>query len=177
MKLFERMKICGKRCLRPKHGTRCARTRRTNPGYTLIELMISMAICGTLSAIAIPQYSSFRNRAYVAVAISDIKNIGKAIILYNLDNNQYPDTLADINMQNRLDPWDQPYVYLRIEGASKPGYGALRKDHSLVPVNSDFDLYSIGPDGKSVAPFTAKASKDDIVRANNGRYIGPVSNY
>jgi general secretion pathway protein G len=171
------MKVCGKKCLRSKSGTRCARTRCTNTGYTLIELMISIAICGTLSAIAIPQYSSFRNRAHVAVAISDIKNIGKAIILYNLDNNQYPDTLADINMQNRLDPWDQPYVYLRIEGAANPGYGDLRKDHSLVPVNSDFDLYSIGPDGKSVAPFTAKDSKDDIVRANNGRYIGPVSNY
>jgi general secretion pathway protein G len=176
-KLFDRLKISGRKCLRLRHGTRRARTRRTNPGYTLIELMISIAICGTLGAIAIPQYSTFKNRAHVAVAISDIKNIGKVIALYNLENNQYPETLADINMQNKLDPWGQPYVYLRIEGAANPGKGVLRKDHSMVPVNSDFDLYSVGPDGMSVAPFTAEASKDDIVRANNGRYIGLVSNY
>jgi len=53
----------------------------------------------------------------------------------------------------------------------------MRKDHNLVPVNSDFDLFSKGKDGQSKSPFTAKASRDDIVRANNGRYIGPVSGY
>ena len=53
----------------------------------------------------------------------------------------------------------------------------MRKDHKMVPVNSDFDLYSKGRDGKSQTPFTSKASRDDIVRANNGRYIGLVSGY
>ena len=47
----------------------------------------------------------------------------------------------------------------------------------MVPVNSDFDLYSMGPDGDSRAPFTAKASRDDIVRASNGGFIGPVSEF
>lgn len=55
--------------------------------------------------------------------------------------------------------------------------GHLRKDHALVPVNTDFDLYSKGKDGKSQSPFTAKASKDDIVRANNGGFFGLVANY
>lgn len=178
IKLFESLKIHRQRRLRPKQGSRCACTLHNNAaGFTLIELMISIAICGTLSAIAVPQYTSYRNKARVGVAISDIKNIEKVIALYKLDNNEYPDNLADINMQNWLDPWGHAYVYLRIEGAANPGIGNLRKDHSLVPVNSDFDLYSIGPDGKSVSAFTAKVSKDDIVRANNGRYIGLVSNY
>jgi len=47
----------------------------------------------------------------------------------------------------------------------------------MVPVNTDFDLYSMGKDGKSRAPFTAKASHDDIVRANDGKFIGLVSEY
>jgi general secretion pathway protein G len=47
----------------------------------------------------------------------------------------------------------------------------------LVPVNSDYDLYSMGPDGDSKPPFTAKASRDDIVRASNGSWIGPVSEF
>ena len=59
--------------------------------------------------------------------------------------------------------------------STDPGMeGHRRKDHSLVPVNSDYDLYSMGPDGDSQAPFTAQASRDDIVRASNGGYIGPV---
>lgn len=53
----------------------------------------------------------------------------------------------------------------------------MRKDHSLVPINSDYDLYSMGPDGKSQAPLTANASRDDIIRANNGAFYGKASNY
>lgn len=37
--------------------------------------------------------------------------------------------------------------------------------------------YSMGPDGRSVAPLTAKASRDDIVRANTGRCIGLAADY
>ena len=53
----------------------------------------------------------------------------------------------------------------------------VRKDHNLVPLNTDFDLYSMGPDGESASPLTAKASRDDIIRANNGSYIGTATNY
>ena len=50
-------------------------------------------------------------------------------------------------------------------------------DHQLHPINCDYDLYSVGKDGKSEAPLTAKVSQDDIIRANNGGYVGLVSNY
>ena len=46
-----------------------------------------------------------------------------------------------------------------------------------MPLNSDFDLYSMGPDGQTATPLTAKASRDDIVRANNGGFIGVASDY
>jgi general secretion pathway protein G len=55
--------------------------------------------------------------------------------------------------------------------------GHARKDHSLVPINTDFDLYSMGPDGRSAPPLTAQHSRDDIVRANNGTFIGIASEY
>ena len=101
---------------------------------------------------------------------------------YNIDNESYPDTLEDLGRKAPKDPWGNPYEYLKIEGREKNGkkkksVGKMRKDRNMVPVNSDFDLYSKGKDGKSQTPFTAKASQDDIVRANNGRYIGPVSDY
>jgi hypothetical protein len=55
--------------------------------------------------------------------------------------------------------------------------GKPRKDHQLHPINCDYDLYSMGKDGKTAAPLTAKISQDDIIRANNGGYVGLVSNY
>jgi general secretion pathway protein G len=76
-----------------------------------------------------------------------------------------------------LDPWGRPFQYLNIANSGNKAKGHQRKDKFLVPVNSDFDLYSLGEDGVSSPPFTAKGSRDDIVRANNGAYIGLAENY
>jgi hypothetical protein len=59
----------------------------------------------------------------------------------------------------------------RSQGRNQP------KDKSLHPLNSDYDLYSMGPDGQSQTPLTAKASRDDIIRANNGGFIGVVEDH
>ncbi len=52
-----------------------------------------------------------------------------------------------------------------------------RKDHNLHPLNSDFDLYSMGPDGKSQPALTAKVSWDDVIRASDGGFVGRASRY
>jgi general secretion pathway protein G len=68
-------------------------------------------------------------------------------------------------------------------GSGGPGGGGggspakARKDRFLVPINTDFDLYSMGKDGKSVAALTAAASRDDVVRAANGAFIGLASRF
>jgi general secretion pathway protein G len=89
-------------------------------------------------------------------------------------------------MDKVLDPWGRPYNYLNIQGSAeakeekgkgKGTPGNARKDHSLIPINSDFDLFSVGKDGKSTPALTSVWSQDDLVRANNGGYIGLVSNY
>lgn len=144
-------------------------------GFTLLEIMIATCIIGVLVGIAIPNYLGYRERARVAVAVTDLKNIEKSIINFFTTNDAYPDSLADIGLDGFRDPWTNPYQYLRIDGGSINGKGNLRKDHFMVPVNTDFDLYSMGKDGDSKPPFTAKASQDDIVRAFNGSYYGMVS--
>lgn len=141
--------------------------------------MVVASIVGILAGIATPIYLDFRERARIFVAISDIKGIETAIDNYYAENNAYPDSLADIGMDAARDPWGSPYRYLRIDGANVKGkgksVGKLRKDHNNVPVNSDYDLYSMGADGKSQTPFTAKASRDDVVRAYDGSYYGKVA--
>lgn len=141
----------------------------------MLELMVAIAIIGILAAIATPNYLSYLQRARYAVAVSDIRNISQAADEFAANNNRYPNDLTEIGMANLMDPWGNPYRYLNV--ANEKGLGKLRKDRSLVPVNSDYDLYSMGADGKSVRPFTAKASLDDIVRANNGAYLGYAEEY
>lgn len=141
----------------------------------MVELLTAIAVIGILAAIAIPIYSSYRERAMVARTIAELRVISTEIKAAYIQDNKLPDSLADINLGNLRDPWGNPYRYFKIDGAEKGWKGKARKDQFLVPVNSDFDLYSMGPDGDSKPPFTAEVSRDDIVRANSGGYYGKAS--
>ena len=147
---------------------------RTSKAFTLIEVLIGMAILAVLAAIVIPVYTQYKVKIDTAIAVTDIINIQVAIESYEQANDVYPSSLTDVNMNLLLDPWGIPYEYLNLDGVP---IGQMRKDQALVPINSDYDLYSKGPDGLSVKPLTAAASRDDIVRANNGSFIGLAEDY
>jgi len=149
-------------------------------GFTLIEVAIGVLIVGILAVIAVPAYQNYLTRNRETTAISDIKVIEIRIKAFTLENGDVPPLdLASLNAGSSLpliDPWGRPYVYLKIFGA--PGnLPQARRDHNLVPINSDFDLYSNGPDGGSVKPLTGLLSRDDIIRANDGAFIGKASTY
>lgn len=149
---------------------------RNRLGFTLIELLLTFLIVGALTAIATSSYSKYMDRSKVTQAKSDIVFIESKIEIYYSINSRYPESLDELKGQiPSSDPWGNPYQYFNITTAK--GNGALRKDHNLVPINTDYDLYSMGKDGKSVSPLTAKASRDDIVRANNGAFVGLASEY
>jgi general secretion pathway protein G len=191
------------------------RTSSISEGYSLVEVMIVMAIITTIAAIAIPVYTGCIDNARVVKAINEIKNIQSAIELYVAANNCLPGTLKDLGLESITDPWGNPYQYNiindKMSGGNSGGNsggksgensggksggksggnaggnsggnaggnagGKCRKDKSLHPINSDYDLYSMGEDGKSQDPLTAKVSRDDIVRASNGGFIGLAANY
>jgi general secretion pathway protein G len=143
-------------------------------GFTLIEGMMAVAILGVAIAISIPIYDGYKLKINNAIAIKDIVNIQVAVESYNQANDAYPPSLTAVNMNLLLDPWGNPYQYLNLDGAP---IGQVRKDQALVPINTDYDLYSMGPDGASVAPLTAAMSRDDVVRANDGSFIGVAEDY
>jgi prepilin-type N-terminal cleavage/methylation domain-containing protein len=62
---------------------------RKNSGFTLVELLIVVAIIGILAAIAIPQFAAYRAKAYCSAVKSDLANMAIAQEAYFTDNNKY----------------------------------------------------------------------------------------
>ncbi|MCH8141561.1 MAG: prepilin-type N-terminal cleavage/methylation domain-containing protein [Proteobacteria bacterium] len=145
-------------------------------GFTLLEVLIALAIMAVSSAIALPLYSDFVERSRQTDAGSDLMLMDMGIERFVSENFNLPDNLTDVGLDGMTDPWGRPYVYLRIDGGGNV-QGQVRKDQNLNPINSDFDLYSTGQDGATVAPLTAPQSHDDVVRAGNGSFFGVAVNF
>lgn len=82
--------------------------------FTLIELLIVVAIIGILAAIAVPNFLNAQIRAKVARSQSDMRSLGTALEMYHLDNNQYPptpDTAANLRLA-RLAKLTSPMAYM-----------------------------------------------------------------
>lgn len=145
-------------------------------GFGLIELMVVLVVASLLAAVAVPSYNQYTQRARVAAAIGDIGKLSLAIEQFRLRNDdRIPASLDELGIDIPLDPWGRSYEFLHIPSAR--GLGSVRKDGRLNPLNTDFDLYSRGKDGDSTGPVTAEPSHDDILRANNGAFIGLGSDY
>ena len=114
-------------------------------------------------------------RGKIAQVTSDIGRIHMEAGKFDMSNGRYPNNLAEIGLDGLRDPWGNPYQYLLIEGLDN--VGAVRKDHNLKPVNTYYDVYSLGPDGKTASPFTSTSGQDDIVIANDGDYFGLACQY
>lgn len=122
-------------------------------GFTLIEMLVVIAIIGTLAAVVAP--SVFRNvdDAKVSAAKSQIEVFALALESYRVDNDVYPTTeqglaalrtlpaTGDLPRNWRgpylrrtvpLDPWGRPYVYIS-PGRANP---------------ESFDVYTLGRDGQ-----------------------------
>ena len=67
---------------------------RDNRGFTLIELLIVVVIIGILASIAIPKFSSAREKAFVTATVSDLRNLSSQMELYQGSNMVYPDDVA-----------------------------------------------------------------------------------
>jgi general secretion pathway protein G len=143
-------------------------------GFTLVEVMLVLAIIGVLASIAMPAYQDYQEKARVLGAVNDILGMAARIEAHWQDAREYPDTLADIGLGAKLDPWGRPYRYLNLD---KNGNGGARRDKNLNPLNTDFDLYSIGKDGNTKLPISQKDSLDDVIRISDGKFVDLASKF
>lgn len=144
-------------------------------GFTLLELLTVMAAVAILVAIAVPSYKSIMGKKNLSKVIEDLNQIATAVEQKYYSADSYPASLAEIGLDGMKDPWGHPYYYLNLKDPANQNLS--RKNGSLQPVNSDFDLYSAGADGETTTSFNNSISEDDIVRANSGGYFGLVKDY
>jgi general secretion pathway protein G len=128
------------------------RARRTH-GFTLIELMVVIAILGILAALIVPRFVGFTDDAKVSAARQDVASIMQALKIYRIDNGMYPTTEQGLRAliarpttepipsnwrqggylersSVPVDPWKREYKYLN------PG------------LRGEIDVFSYGRDGQ-----------------------------
>ncbi|MCB9870239.1 MAG: prepilin-type N-terminal cleavage/methylation domain-containing protein [Planctomycetes bacterium] len=238
-----------------KDHPQAVRPPSSSAGFTLLEMLITIAILAVVAAIGIPYYRSSLTTSRITRAREELRVIAEAIDVFRTKDSTVvlPATLADVGYGGKLDPWGHPYLYLNFEagtgngmqyaldhglvdpalasGGGGGGGGALsavtggaatvalnaadklqlqslgiavpldadsqwlssaqsvltnraaatasvkRKDKFLFPINSDYDLFSLGPNGTTRPELTDKASLDDVIRANNGAFYGQAKDY
>ena len=123
---------------------------RHQKGFTLIELMVVLAIIGVLAALIVPNVLSRADDARITAARTDVGNLMQALKLYKLDNQRFPSGEQGLNALkikpttepipgnwktylDKLpsDPWGRPYLYLN------PG------------LKGEVDVLSFGADGQA----------------------------
>jgi general secretion pathway protein G len=111
--------------------------RKSDDGFTLLELLVVIVIIGLLAGYVAPRYFSQVGKSEIQVARAQIDSLEKALDQYRLEKRRYPTSEEGLDAIRPYlkkavpkDPWDRPYVY------RTPGR------------DGEFELLSYGRDGK-----------------------------
>lgn len=143
-------------------------------GFTLVELLIVMAIISILATIGFIKYSAFIDQTKETKAVADVKQIAQLIEDFKEVKGRYPLDLSELEKGEFKDPWGNPYQYVNIAEDDKKGKDEqkARRDRNQKPINTYFDLWSNGADGDYQQQVNGAKSRDDIIYAWDGEFVG-----
>ena len=142
-------------------------------GFTLAETLVAVACIAIGAGTAVPSVAGHLERSRVERAAQDIVRLEGAIVRYRHAHQSLPDTLDQLGTPVPNDPWGNPYEYVNFVTR---GLSEQRNFHNL-PLNSDYDLYSRGSDGQTDLALNAVPARDDVVRARDGDFVGPATDF
>ena len=116
---------------------------RRDGGYTLMELLVVLAIMGLLVGLATPIVLRYLDHAKVSTAKTEISNISAGLDLFKLDVGRYPTSGEGLGALLKKEPgmenWNGPYIKKAVEIDDPWGHPYLYRSPGL---HGDFDLYS-----------------------------------
>ncbi|NIN33708.1 MAG: hypothetical protein GTN46_03400 [Gammaproteobacteria bacterium] len=143
-------------------------------GFSTMEMVLTVSVVLLMFSLVIPAAREIVNKTRSDNVVVDLEKIQSDINDFITINRRLPDSLAEIYADIPRDPWGNKFKYLNIADSDESIKFKVRKYKFIKNLNSDYDLFSVGIDGESVQPLIGKSSRDDIVRAKNGLFIGPA---
>ncbi len=122
---------------------------RKAAGFTLIEILVVVAILGILGALILPNLIGQDDRARQVAARADLQALANALDLYRLDHGTYPDT--DVGLEALINPpsnapgGQSSQSYLRKRTVPLDPWGT---EYQYLQSSDDFELFSLGKDGQ-----------------------------
>jgi len=146
---------------------------RFQHGFTLTETLIATAILAVGADAIVGGISGQLERMRVVRAKQEIRQIESAIEGYRSRHRELPASLTDLGSAVPLDPWGHSYEYVNFDTSGTVG----QRNYDGLPINSEYDLYSLGPDGRTDADLWSETARDDIVRARDGSFVGLATDF
>jgi general secretion pathway protein G len=146
---------------------------RRQHGFTLGETLLATALLAVGIDAVVARISAQLQQIQFEQAKQDVSRIGLEIEAYRARHHELPGSLTDLGSAPPLDPWGHPYEYVNFEARGTVG----QRTFDGLPVNSEYDLYSRGPDGRTDVNLRSETARDDIVRARDGTYVGSAADF
>jgi len=146
---------------------------RSQHGFTLAEILIATALLAVSADAIVGGISGQLERSRIERAKQEIGQIESAIERYRAQHHELPDSLTDLGSPVPLDPWGHAYEYMNFDASGTVG----QRNYDRLPINSEYDLYSPGPDGRTDADLWSETARDDIVRARDGSFVGTAADF